>query len=82
MGYKLKDEHVEFYVADTGSGISPEQLDAIFNRFVKANENVQGTGLGLSICKMLVEKMGGKISAESEVGKGTTVTMEVNIPLK
>ena len=72
LGYKLKDEHVEFYVADTGSGISPEQLDAIFNRFVKANENVQGTGLGLSICKMLVEKMGGKISAESEVGKGST----------
>lgn len=72
LGYNLKDEHVEFYVADTGSGISPEQLDAIFNRFVKANENVQGTGLGLSICKMLVEKMGGKISAESEVGKGST----------
>ena len=72
LGYKLKDEHVEFYVADTGSGISPEQLDAIFNRFVKANENVQGTGLGLSICKMLVEKMGGKISAESEAGKGST----------
>jgi signal transduction histidine kinase len=71
LGYKLKDEHIEFYVADTGTGISPEQLDAIFNRFVKANENVQGTGLGLSICKMLVEKMGGKISAESEVGKGS-----------
>ena len=71
LGYKVKDEFIEFYIADTGSGILPGQLDAIFNRFVKANENVQGTGLGLSICKMLVEKMGGKISAESELGKGS-----------
>lgn len=71
LGYKLKDGYIEFYVADTGTGILPEKLDAIFNRFVKANENVPGTGLGLSICKMLVEKMGGEISAESELGKGS-----------
>ena len=71
MGCKLKGEYIEFYIADTGTGISPEQLDAIFNRFVKANNNVQGTGLGLSISKMLVEKMGGQIYAESELGKGS-----------
>ena len=72
LGYELKDDCVEFYIADTGTGISSEKLDAIFKRFVKADDNVQGTGLGLSICKMLVEKMGGKISAESELGKGST----------
>ena len=72
LGYNLSGEFIEIYVADTGHGISPQKLDAIFNRFVKANENVQGAGLGLSICKMLVEKMGGKISVESELGKGST----------
>ena len=71
LGYKLNTENIEIYVADTGNGISSEQLDSIFNRFVKANENVQGAGLGLSICKMLVEKMGGNISVESELGKGS-----------
>lgn len=72
LGYKLNGENVEIYVADTGVGILPERLDSIFNRFVKADENVQGTGLGLSICKMLIEKMGGQISVESVFGKGTT----------
>ena len=71
FGYKLKGDYIEFYVADTGTGIPSEQLDAIFNRFVKANDNVQGAGLGLSICKMLIEKMGGKIYADSELGKGS-----------
>ena len=71
LGYNVGDEYIEFYVADTGNGISPQQLDAIFNRFVKANENVHGAGLGLSICKMLVEKMGGKISVESKLGQGS-----------
>ena len=72
LGYKLNGENVEIYVADTGVGILPERLDSIFNRFVKADENVQGTGLGLSICKMLIEKMGGQISVESVFGEGTT----------
>ena len=72
LGYEVKDEFLEFYITDTGAGISPELVDSIFERFVKADDNVRGTGLGLSICKMLVEKMGGSISVESELGKGTT----------
>ena len=72
FGYKLKGKFLEIYTTDTGKGIAPDHLDTIFNRFVKADENIQGTGLGLSICKMLVEKMGGKISVESQFGKGTT----------
>ena len=54
FGYKVKGKFIEIYATDTGIGIEPEQLDTIFNRFVKANENIQGTGLGLSICKMQV----------------------------
>ena len=46
LGYNLSGEFIEIYVADTGHGISPQKLEAIFNRFVKANENVQGAGLG------------------------------------
>ena len=72
FGYKLKGKFLEIYTIDTGKGIAPDHLDTIFNRFVKADENIQGTGLRLSICKMLVEKMGGKISVESQFGKGTT----------
>ena len=72
IGYKLKGKFLEIFTADTGIGIKPELVDTIFNRFVKADENVHGTGLGLSISKMLVEKMGGEISVTSELGKGTT----------
>jgi signal transduction histidine kinase len=72
--------YLEVYTIDTGIGISPEKLDTIFNRFVKANDNIQGTGLGLSISKMLVEKMGGQISVESQLGKGTT--FKFTLPLQ
>lgn len=71
-GYSHKNGKIEIYVSDTGTGISDENQKRIFDRFVKANDMDQGTGLGLSICKMLVEKMGGEISVESEIGKGTT----------
>lgn len=72
FGYHLKNNCIEVYTTDTGTGIEPQKLGNIFDRFVKANENVQGTGLGLSISKMLIERMGGKISVESQYGKGTT----------
>ncbi len=71
-GYRKKDDKIEFYVKDTGTGISPEKVDKVFERFVKANNFVQGTGLGLSICKTIIEKLEGTISVTSEVGKGST----------
>ncbi len=75
-GFKLIGENLEFFVSDTGIGIDSSKFDAIFNRFVQANESIQvnygGTGLGLSICKGLVELMQGIIWVESEIGKGAT----------
>lgn len=62
---------VEFYVRDTGVGISKEQLGHVFDRFVKLNSFIQGTGLGLPICKSLIEQLGGRIGAESKTGKGS-----------
>ena len=72
FGYHLKDNYIEVYTTDTGIGIDPQNINNIFNRFVKANEKIQGTGLGLSISKKKVKKMGGEISVESQYGKGTT----------
>lgn len=72
VGYFLKDTpFIEFYVEDTGIGITPAQQKRVFERFVKLNNFVQGTGLGLAICKSIVEQLGGTIGVSSEVGKGT-----------
>ena len=72
FGCYPKGDQIEIYVSDTGIGIPKDKTASIFDRFVKANENMYGTGLGLSISKMLVEKMNGKISVQSVLGKGTT----------
>ena len=72
---------VAFAVADTGVGIAPDRLDAVFERFTQADASTArthgGTGLGLSICRRLVEMMGGSLSAESEVGAGSVFRFTV-----
>ena len=77
-GYRLVNDgqDVEFYVSDTGSGISPEDLPNIFETYVsKDAETMQnGYGLGLPLSKIIIEKMGGTISVNSELGKGSTFT--------
>lgn len=75
LGMDVDDEWVKLYVADTGCGISKEKLPLIFNRFEKLNDFVQGTGLGLSICQSIVERLGGRIDVESELGVGSTFSM-------
>jgi len=77
FGYKLtKDRFLQFYVKDTGIGISPEKLDLIFERFIQADNSPSrkygGSGLGLAISKGLVEILGGKMWAVSEPEKGST----------
>lgn len=71
LGYKVYDGNIEFYVSDTGIGISATQQASVFDRFVKFNSFIHGTGLGLSICKSMVEQMGGKIGVESQEGQGS-----------
>lgn len=71
----------EFIIEDTGIGIPPDKLKMIFERFTQANTDTTrkygGTGLGLTICKHLVEMQGGKIMAESEMGKGSRFSVEL-----
>jgi len=78
FGYTQKNDRIEFYVKDTGTGIPTEKVDKVFERFVKADSFSQGTGLGLSICKSILEKMGGSISVSSVFGSGSCFTF--NLP--
>jgi signal transduction histidine kinase/CheY-like chemotaxis protein len=79
FGYILKSDsepgELEFFVKDTGIGISKDKQEVIFNRFVQADiddrQALQGAGLGLSITKAYVEILGGKIWVDSEEGKGS-----------
>ena len=75
---------VEFRIADTGVGISPEYLDVIFDEFVTIDtafaRDASGTGLGLAITKRLVEAMGGDISADSVLGEGSLFSMRLPLP--
>ena len=71
FGYREKEDFVEFYVKDSGIGIPAERVATIFQRFGKINDFVQGSGLGLTLCRMLVEKMGGRIWLRSQEGKGS-----------
>jgi len=69
------EDFIEISVTDTGIGIGPDKIEKVFDRFYQVEEaltrGIQGTGLGLSIIKGLVDAHGGKIWAESEVGKGS-----------
>ena len=62
-------------VADDGSGISPENLDKIFNPFFTTKPVGQGTGLGLAICHGIVASHGGEIRVDSEIGRGTRLSL-------
>lgn len=70
-------DQVRIAVRDTGAGIPPEHLGRVFERFYRvdpARSRAEGgTGLGLSIVRHLVERHGGRVEAESEVGRGTTI---------
>ena len=76
---------LEFTVRDSGIGISTEQQARLFKPFSQADESSTrrygGAGLGLAICKNLVQLMGGSIGLSSEVGKGTTVTFMLPVPV-
>jgi signal transduction histidine kinase len=73
------DRAVELRVTDTGPGIPPQKLDAIFEPFVQLDNGLTrssaGTGLGLSISRELARAMGGDLAASSNYGHGSTFTL-------
>ncbi len=75
LGYSLTNGFLEFYVKDSGVGMTKDDIQTIFNYFIQGTEGKKsshkGYGLGLAISKRIVELMGGSIWVESEPGKGT-----------
>ncbi len=76
FGYEIEDKLLQFYVSDSGIGMSKPDIENAFNPFYKvetaSSKLYRGTGIGLSITKNLVELMGGDIWVESKLGKGTS----------
>jgi signal transduction histidine kinase len=72
---ELEDKYVKLTVKDSGVGISEQNIQKLFkidvNFSTQGTHKERGTGLGLILCKELVEKNGGKIKVESEIGQGT-----------
>ena len=79
LGWKHHQEEgeVELYVEDSGCGLTPEQQLMIFDRFYKVDEFRQGTGLGLSICKVIAQKMKGRITVQSKVDVGSRFSLRL-----
>ncbi|MDR0970345.1 MAG: response regulator [Lentimicrobiaceae bacterium] len=80
LSVMVEENQLKFAVKDTGKGIPENRIHEIFNRFEKLDIFTQGTGLGLSIAKEVVERLGGEIKVESEVGVGSTFSF--GIPYK
>ena len=86
-GLPVRDDKagIRFHIKDNGIGMSPEFLphlyDPFFQERAKGGEDVKGTGLGLPIVKSLVDIMGGTISVQSELGKGTEFIVELYVPV-
>lgn len=78
------DNPLQIAVADSGIGIAPDRLQAIFDSFSQADDGVSrqfgGTGLGLTICAMLAERMGGGIDVQSDLGRGSVFTLRARMP--
>lgn len=83
----LSDNHLNFIttIKDTGIGISESDIDKIFDPYYKGEllEGVEnlGVGLGLNLCKEIIELFDGNISIESELGKGTSITFQINLKI-
>lgn len=78
-------QQLHISVEDTGIGIPPDQLDHVFGEFNQvdsaANRKFEGTGLGLAITKSLIERMGGNVWVDSELGKGSCFGFRLTLPV-
>ena len=84
-GQTDKTVRITYVVADTGMGMTPEFMERMYQPFSRQTDSrvnmIQGTGLGLAITKQMIDLMHGTIECESQVGKGTTFTVTLEIPL-
>lgn len=78
-GYNSKDREIAIGITDTGPGIAKEMQEKIFDPFFTTKKVAEGTGLGLSIVYGIVQKLGGRITVESEEGSGTTFAVYLPI---
>ena len=69
----LYPEEVEITFEDTGAGLSPQELEQIFQPFYSTKEGTKGLGLGLPICQKIIERLGGRLTVTSRPGQGTRV---------
>jgi signal transduction histidine kinase len=75
---RVDDTHARIVVEDEGGGIDPDQMERIFEKFVRGRDgSVTGTGLGLYICRRIVEAHGGRIWAEGGSGERTRFIVEL-----
>jgi signal transduction histidine kinase len=74
---RTNNENIEIDIIDTGTGISKENLDKIFDPLFSTK--AQGTGLGLTVCQGIIERHGGSIEVKSEMGKGTKFIVKLPI---
>ena len=76
---------IEWSVSDTGIGIAPDKIGSLFANFVQADNSISrrfgGSGLGLAICKRLTEQMGGEIKLLSTLGRGSTFSFHLTLPV-
>ncbi|SMO33326.1 two-component system, chemotaxis family, CheB/CheR fusion protein [Saccharicrinis carchari] len=84
FGYKVNNDHLDFFVKDEGIGIDRDKIEEIFERFKQVNYNgnttAGGTGLGLAICRGIVKLLGGDITVKSQLGVGSEFSF--SIPIK
>jgi two-component system NtrC family sensor kinase len=78
----MEDEFIRISFEDTGTGISRENLDKVFDPFFTTNKVGEGTGLGLSLCLGIIERHGGKIDVQSQPGKGSVFTVRLPAGVK
>ena len=80
VGSLIDDGRARFWVRDSGPGIPPEMRERIFDRFSRVgSRRSDGAGLGLAIVRSIAESHGGRVWVESEIGQGTTFTIEVPV---
>ncbi len=74
-----RGDWLELSVTDNGRGIAPEHMDKIFDPYFTTKEKVQGTGMGLAMAHGIIKRQGGRISVDSVVGHGTTITLHLPV---